>query len=315
MNNTRNSVLLVILLFLLLPAQSILAQAPPAKEVVVELKGGDQIHGRLSEEDDESIVIVSPVLGTLTVLRENIVSITEVNEGGDPEKDSAPKVVAKTEEKVKSPWSGSINLGLTYSEAATRTAAFNLSAAIKKANEDEKFVLNAKYFYSTNAGVVSDNDVIANADQTWFINRSRWSLFALGTYQWDEFQTWEHRVSPYGGLGYAVVEKEDLDLTLRLGAGGTWEYASRELLAQFLFEVKTNWKINSLQSFEGSVRFAPKMDNFLDYIMTLSMNYKLKLGADSPFSLNLSILDIYDSKPTGSTNNDLKLVLSLGYDF
>ena len=192
----------------------------------------------------------------------------------------------------------------------------NISGAIKKETEEAKFALNAKYFYSVNGGVVSDNDVFVNADQTWLINRSRWSIFAMATYQWDEFQLWEHRFSPYAGVGYLLVKKKNLDLTLRLGAGGTWEYTNKDFEPQFLIEIKTDWEISSLQSLEGSARIAPKMNDFSNYLMTLSLNYKLKLAEDSPFSLNLSVLDIYDSQPEdGGTNNDLKLVLSLGYDF
>ena len=58
------------------------------------------------------------------------------------------------------------------------------------------------------------------------------------------------------------------------------------------------------------------MTQFENYLFTLQANYKLSIGENSPFSLNLSVLNIYDSQAgDDGTPNDLKLVVSIGHDF
>ena len=58
------------------------------------------------------------------------------------------------------------------------------------------------------------------------------------------------------------------------------------------------------------------MDDFSNYLLTLSAVYSLKLFDDSPLTFNASLLNIYDSDPgPGETGNDLKLVLGLGWTF
>lgn len=324
---TKRLSVLFVLLLLLFPVRVGLGQVAPAKEVIIELKGGDLIHGRLAGENEDSIIIVSPILGTLTLSREKVISVTELSEGENAEEavaakkkaevEAAAKKKAEEEKKAKGPWSGSVNVGLTYSDATKTTTSFNLSGALDKKTEEEVFHIDALYFYSKENGNTTDNDVIANLDQTWLIEKSRWSFFAKATYQWDEFQGWEHRLSAYGGAGYAIIKEKDLSFTGRFGAGGTYEYTGdRQFDPQLLFQLKTDWTIDQLQSFTGSIQIAPKVTEFSNYLLTLSTNYKVKFGKKSALSLNFTILSIYDSNPTeGGADNDLKLILSLGYNF
>ena len=305
--------------------------APGSNEVVIEVKGGDRIHGKLVSEDGDSVVVVSPVLGTVTLDRDVIESISADGEAAaeaealaqakakEAEAEKA-KVAAEAAEaaKPKSPWSGTVNLGFTYSNASTVTSALNVGGSITKKTDLETFNLNAKYFYAYDDGAVTDNDIVANISDTWYLTKdSPWNYFVQGAYQWDQFQDWEQRFSPYAGVGYALYRLDDLTWNLKFGGGGTWEYTGdRGFDTQFLFETNVDWTIDELQSLTASVRFAPEVSDFSNYLLTVSTNYKLRIGTKSPFSLNLSVLDIYDPKATGdSSTNDLKVVVSLGYDF
>ena len=295
-----------------------------SNQVVIEVKGGDRIHGKLVSEDDSAVVVVSPILGTMTLPREQIDSINyddaaakkAAEEREAARKKAAAEAAAAT--APKSPWSGTVNLGYTYSNATSVTSALNLGGSITKKTELETFNLNAKYFYAYDDGAVTDNDVVANISDTWYVTKdSPWNYFVQGAYQWDQFQDWEQRFSPYGGVGYALYRLDDLTWNLKFGGGGTWEYTGdRGFDTQFLFETNVDWTIDELQSLTASVRFAPEVSDFANYLLTVSTNYKLRIGTKSPFSLNLSVLDIYDPKATGdSSTNDLKVVVSLGYDF
>lgn len=293
-------------------------------QVLVEVKGGDRIHGKLVSENEDSVVVVSPILGTMRLSREQIEGITyqdaEAEAAAKAEAAKAAKAAeaAAAAAKEASPWTAGINLGFSYSRASTVTSSLNIGAQVQKKTDLQTLTLNAKYFYSYDDGSVTDNDIIVNFDDTWYLTKdSRWNYFVKASYQWDEFQQWEQRFSPYAGFGYAIERSDDLTWNLQLGGGGTWEYSGdRGFDPQFLFATNVDWTIDKQQSLTAGVKIAPKITEFSNYLLTLSANYKLRIGNDSPVSLNLSLLDIYDSSATGdSSPNDLKLVLSLGYDF
>ena len=300
-------------------------EGPTPKQVSVSLKNGDVIRGTLAGENDDSIIIKSAILGTVTLPRDQVDSVDELDpkarKAPDPDQaDSASSAVEQAkQDKPDGPFSGSLNIGMTYADASTKNLTLNVGGTIKYDTELSKFSLNGQYFCSRDENAVTDNDVIVVADQTWFFSKAqRWSIFAKGTYQWDQFEIWEQRVSPYGGVGYAIIKQEDLKTQLRLGGGGTYEYGAsdRSWDTQLLFEVNTDWTIDPRSTLTGALSFAPDVSDFDNYLLTLSAVYALKLFEDSPLTFNASVLNIYDSQPgADETGNDLKLILGLGWTF
>lgn len=298
---------------------------PASNEAVIALKNGDRVQGELTDDGKDEITVVSPVFGTVTLDRDQIDDITMLS-GSDEEAEAKKKAAAAADavaaaEKAKSPWSGSVNLGLTYSDNSSTNLTLNLGASAKRETKETVLTMSAQYFYSEDEEEVTDNDVIANIDQTWIMfdanGQLPWSYFAQGTYQWDQFENWEQRVSPYAGIGYALERTENLTVDLRFGGGGTWQYEGNDgFTTQLLFEVNTSWTIDDRSSLTGAVKFAPNVSDFQDYLLTVSAVYKTQLMKDSPLTFNVSFLNIYDSDPgVGENGNDLKLVLGLGYNF
>ena len=324
MIDTLRSICITLPAFLVLPSVPAFSQddAPASNEAIVELKNGDRVQGELTDEGRNEVVVDSPIFGTVTLERAQIEGITMVADvEAKAEAEKKASAAAAAAEKAKSPWSGSVNLGLTYSDNSSTNLTLNLGASAKRETKDSVLNMNVQYFYSQDERSTTDNDVIATFDQTWITSDANgqrpWSYFAQGTYQWDEFETWEQRLSPYAGIGYALERTEDLTVDLRLGGGGTWQYeGDQNFITQFLFEVNSTWKIDDRSSLTGAVKFAPNVSAFDDYFLTLSAVYKTKLLKDSPLTFNISFLNIYDSEPgIGENGNDLKLVMGLGYTF
>lgn len=326
-NSLRTTCLFLLACTVLQNASTFAQDAEPvSNEAVVELKNGDRVQGTLTDDGKDEVVVVSPIFGTVTLSRDQIDTIkmiTSPTTGEDENKmdaEAAADAVAAVE-KPKSPWSGSVNLGLTYSDNSSTNLTLNLGASAKRETKESVLSMNVQYFYSEDEKATTDNDVIANLDQTWILfdddGPRPWSYFAQGTYQWDEFETWEQRISPYAGIGYALKRTEDLTLDLRFGGGGTWQYeGDQSFRTQLLFEVNSSWTIDDRSSFTGAVKFAPDVSAFDEYFLTVSAVYKTKLMKASPLTFNISFLNIYDSEPgIGKNGNDLKLVLGLGYSF
>ncbi|MBT4766738.1 MAG: DUF481 domain-containing protein [Phycisphaerae bacterium] len=223
---------------------------------------------------------------------------------------------AAEEKPAPSPWAGSISLAATASDNSRSSYDIRLGASLKRKRELDQFDLTATWYWSQQDNITTDNDFLMRASQEWYIEKSRWLYFAQGTWQYDQFESWAHRVSPYAGVGYKLFDQDDLTLTIKGGGGATWNYHNNEVDPQLLFEMNTEWKINDRQSLTGFMSIAPDPVNWGNYLATIKADWKLKLGSDTPWAMTLGIRDIYDSRPgRGSNANDLKAYAGLTMDF
>ena len=161
---------------------------------------------------------------------------------------------------------------------------------------------------------MTDNDIIVNADQTWFFTKDGpWSVFAKGTYQWDQFELWEQRFSPYGGFGYAVLREEDLKtnfVSVLVAPTSTGTAIAAGIPSCSSRSTPTGRSTRGRPS--PVLSFAPGQDDFNNYLLTLR-GLLLKLFDDSPLTFNIAVEHLRFRPGTGETGNDLKLVLGLGW--
>ena len=301
------------------------ASAFAGEQVQVVFPGGDQLTGELVSESGDECVIQHAVLGHVTVPRNLIASKTgsethdEAVDAGDARATAAGSEDVETaaiEPPSESPWKGSVSLAATGSKTTTSSYNIRLGAEAHRKSDSEQFDVTASWYWNQSNGATSDNDILVRADQEWFIADSRWLYFAQATWQYDQFEHWEHRVSPYGGVGYKLFDEKDLTLTLKGGGGVTWQYQDGQVDPQLLFELSTDWKIDDRQTLSGGMSIAPDPVDWGNYLAIVSVDWKMKLGSDTPWALNLGLRNIYDSQPSGgSTANDLKAYAGLSLDF
>jgi putative salt-induced outer membrane protein YdiY len=295
-----------------------------ADPVTVIFPDGDRLTGEVVSQSGDTVVIRHAVLGEVTVPASMVSMPTKeevVTTATSAAKEaSAAAVTAEDPAKVSvpdpNPWTGSISLAATASRAANDTTNIRIGGELHRKSDTGQFDLTGSWYWNQNNGKTIDNDMLIRAAQEWFVTDSRWLYFAQGTWQYDQFEDWGHRVSPYGGIGRKLYERDDLELTLKVGAGGTWEYKENRVDPQLLFEANTSWQINDRQSLAGFMSIAPDPLDWGNYLATISIDWKYKLGADTLWSLNLGVRDIYNSQPSGSsTANDFKAYAGLSMEF
>ncbi len=305
----------------------IVASASAGEQVQIVFPGGDRLSGELVSESGDACVIHHAVLGNVTVPRSFVVdesksaSTSSTSDASkvtneDPAPASGDDAEAAIEPEPKSPWKGSVSLAATGSKTTTSSYNIRFAAEAHRKLETEQFDITASWYWNQSNGDTSDNDILVKADQQWFIAESHWLYFVQGTWQYDQFEDWEHRVSPYGGVGYKLFDQEDLTLTLKGGLGATWRYNGDQVDPQLLFELSTDWKIDECQTLTGGASLAPEPMDWDNYLATISVDWKMKLGTDTPWALNIGLRNIYDSQPTGNSSaNDLKAYAGLSFDF
>ncbi|MDP6480107.1 MAG: DUF481 domain-containing protein, partial [Phycisphaerales bacterium] len=239
---------------------------------VVAWPNGDRLSGALRSNEDGVITLATTSLGEVKVKAAGVTLTV-----ADGEKEDAPAVDGASTgaerpplgEDEPSEWTGSLSLAATTSRASGTSNNIRLGGELHRKREFEKFDVTAAWYWNQSNGDTSDNDLLVRADQEWLVRDSRWLYFMQGTWQFDQFEEWGHRVSPYAGVGYQIFAQDDLTLTIKGGGGATWRYHNNEVDPQLLFEMSTEWKINDRQSLVGYMSIAPDPLDWGNYLATI----------------------------------------------
>ena len=353
------------------PASINTAAVPSEPEAVTDeviLADGDVIRGRITEENEDEIVLVHPVFSEMRIPRDRIVAIrreapsrrvagfgevitgagvrppNSLQSGSQIESATQASSQATTQapsgeqqptgeegEAGASPppqdplsaiieknnWTFVLGTAFGYVENVNSELNLRLSAQAEHTSEFARLRINSSYFLNSSNDVIVDNDFLLNTTQDWFINKdSNWSLFARGTYQWDAFELWEHRVSGYVGPNFQLVRTPALELDLRLGLGATYEYAIPQTLPEALISAEWSWEVDDRQKINGVISYVPDFTMTDQYRIEFNAEWNFRLQKEKGLSVYLGIRDQFQSVvPQGSTNNDLRMFGGIKYEF
>ena len=330
------------------------AAPAPGQSVIVALSSGDAIRAKLVSESAESIVVEHPVLGKVTIARSNIASIAASQEPAaakaapvpvidntrlkqeaqpaanadmdapkpqgnvDPGAD-AMKAAAPAPPPVPSPWKLLFDGNVNYVNAASKQLDFRVAAsAVYEEKDVDKWSNSAEYFFRVVDGGTTDNNLLLNSTyDRRLTSNPRWLWFVKGQAQWAPLESYEQRLSAWGGLGYEFLQLPPAKLLGKLGAGYTYEFGDQndgnaELFAQLEWE----WNITDNQAIVGSFWITPAFEDFSNYLTLFRTEWTLKI-ADIPGLKGLGgIRWQYQSEVTPSTalQNDIRLYAGRRYE-
>ena len=317
-----------------------------ADEIV--LADGDVIRGTIVEENDDEVVLMHPVFEQMRIPRDRILAVKRgaprppkpgfgeivTGAGVRPQTSTRqmPPQETPAQETVQDPdedsektidalvnfehWNFVIGAAFGYVENVNSEFNVRLSAQAEHNSEFARLRINGAYFLNSANSEIIDNDISFSTTQDWFFPESDWSIFARGSYQWDEFELWEHRVSGYVGPGYKLFNTETLAVDTRFGAGVTYEYGVPQTFPELLASVEWTWQINDRQKLAGTFSYAPEVTNFNQFRLSLNAEWNFQLQEAEGLSFYIGLKNEYQSiVPQGSTRNDLRLFGGIKYDF
>lgn len=308
---------------------------------VLTLQTGDTLRGTIVSQSEESVVINHPDLGELTIPRDRIASvlITEDVEAvpaadGESAEGAAPAPAAPTTAPAVDPlteaeqndflqtlsdWNVSLELGFTGSAGNSETLNFYFRGTAGQETDDYRFGLGTTYFLNTNSSETTKNELTMTGRYDWLLPDSDWFYFADGRYQYDQFQSWDHRLSGFGGVGYDWIKREHYTLSLRAGAGVTYDIfrnKSDELTPEGLLGAEMGWQITENQKLAAGIDLYPSLDEFPEFRTIAYANWQLKMPDFDGISIKLGVENEYDSKTEGDAeHNDVKVYGALVVDF
>lgn len=176
-------------------------------------------------------------------------------------------------------WTTQFELGLTGSSGNSESLNLRVGFSTSYEDELERWVYSALYQYETSDGDPSTNAFTTDLTKDWFIPESPWYVSAKAGYQWDQFESWRHRVTGSVGPGYYFIREDDLELRGSVSPaftkdfGGDENFSPEMLVAMELLK----WKIDDVQTINAAIEYRPSLEAISDYRVNVRAEYQLQL--------------------------------------
>ncbi len=305
----------------------------------LELTTGEVLRGRLVEQNDDFVVFEHPVLGRLTIPAGSVQTLRELPATPAPvAAEAAPSepaimddaIVVKPVTKVKGTWDSTFSLGLNASSGKTDEGSFRLSLDSVYQDPNKKFTFDSFYLYKQTESIATENKLTAGIRGDWPFAGSLWGYFGQGRYDFDEFQSWRHRLTAGGGFTYLLVDLDRIEpandtkrtntLTFSAhgGIGLNREFGSlnTEIEYEGILGLNFAWRISRRQRFTIDGTIFPGISDSGEYRFVSRANWSLRLDNLDGITLNAGYFYEYQSDADpGIDPNDLQFFISLGIDF
>lgn len=229
---------------------------------------------------------------------------------------STAELVAQAQAEQEAKWESQIRLGLNGSRGNTDSEDLYAVFTTKRETTKTAFNFLADYKLGRENDESTENRLLLQARNDWFINESPWSVFVLGEVEFDEFEDWYARLVGTVGLGYQFIKNDVTTLNGRIGFGGSYEVDGdpEEFTPEAYLGADWSHKLTEKQSLTASVDYFPSLEDSADYRIIGRAGYQVLLDEETSMSLILGVEDRYDSTAEDDKNN-IDYFLQLGWSF
>ena len=292
----------------------------PGYAAIIKLSSGDSINAQVIDNTDSYIKVEHSVLGTLTIKRSQIISLND--DEITPVKLQSTTVSASevevSEEALKDNglfkrgwvfpgFDRRFSLGISGKESNSSNIDVYTAFDADYENDYKRWDIGFRSNYSSDDRDSTDNDFRIHVNRDWLNPDSPWRYFAKGQYDWDQFKSWDYRLTGIAGPGYRLIKNERLELIGRTGLSLKKEYGSDDddLEAELMLGFNSDWKLAKLQTVEFGTEFFSPFEDFgeirnlshLDWIYKLTdddRQLSLKLSLDYEYDWNVDPGDKHD---------------------
>jgi putative salt-induced outer membrane protein YdiY len=216
-------------------------------------------------------------------------------------------------------WGHTVALGLNGSEGNTEN--LSIRASLKGERKEEFMATAYELIYGRveQSGDVTQNRFEGRARNDWLFRDSpRWRYFLTATYEYDDFQDWQHRVTVGNGFGYAFIQDERTLLLGRAGIGVVREFGGSDnrWRPEGILGVDLEHKLTERQKLTATAEVFPELLELGPYRARAAASWEVLLDEEMNLNLRLGVEDRYDSSPgEGRKRNDFTYFAMLGFTF
>jgi putative salt-induced outer membrane protein YdiY len=201
------------------------------------------------------------------------------------------------------PWDAGIELGLNGSSGTSESFSIRTGGYAKLDSRFAKLDFSLYYNRTSAGGVTTQDNAQMDVRNDWLLDESSpWTLYALGSVFYDNFQDFDVQSNANSGVGYKIADFPDLTLMTRVGAGASREFGGvdDEWTPEALFGFNYEQKVTQMQKFACNLEYYPEFEEFGRYRLVTDAGYEIALDKPSNLSLKFSVNDRYDSTPNGA---------------
>lgn len=231
--------------------------------------------------------------------------------------EKAAEAAAEEQKKLQADffenWSGQGELGGFHSTGNTNSTGVSASLKLKKEGVKWRYNLRALADYQRTNGMTDREQFLFALEPNYKIS-DRLYAFGLAQYERDRFQGFSSRVTLSGGLGYAVIKKDDVVLNVK--GGPAWRKTSligggSETNLSGLAALDSFWQVSDTLRLTQDLNALVESDNST-FTSTTGLEAKL-IGA---LSARLSYSWEHETNPPpGVEKTDKISRATLVYDF
>jgi len=314
---------------LLLFSLVLMPASAEAVQTRLELINGDALTVELSKETDSHYIVQHPVLGELSIDKNQVMTAASEEEIAATTDNSATPTSAVAEPQVAQAeddglfgtgilthWKRRFDLGLAGSAGKSRNHQINIAFNADYDTDFTRISHRTAYFRAKSEGDLSDHSFYSTINRDWLRPGTPWFHFAGGRVDWDEFKDWDLRANANGGVGYEFVKTDNWLLLGRSGLGFNQTFGGEreEFTPEGLIGVETTWDMNDHQHVEFSNNLYPSLRDMGEYRNLTAFDWVLDLNSYVGVALKLGLLNEYDSATEeGISKNDFKYTVSLAW--
>lgn len=317
------------------PAAAQSAQQPAARQpeldgflghrVRLTLTNGEVVRGELTALADGAVHILHPIFGEIALARAMVANVALDQQPNatiptpQPEPEAPETVVPPPPTSLLEGWKGTVEFGLNGSSGNTERV--NLRAglgATRKTNKIETS-LNFTYVWAKDEGDNTENRARVDLRNDWLLgDDSPWRAFLKGSFEFDEFQDWDTRLSVFGGLGYEFIDTSETFLLGRIGAGVTREFGGddNDVMPEGLLGLDFRHALTERQQINATAEFLPDLDDVGQFRAIGRASYDILIDPEANLKLKIGVEDRYDSDPgDGYRRNDFDYFALIAWEF
>jgi putative salt-induced outer membrane protein YdiY len=204
------------------------------------------------------------------------------------------------------PWDMGVELGLNGSSGTSDTLSARVGTTMKRESRFSKLDFSTYYNRTVSEGLVTQNNATLNVKNDWLLDDSvPWTLFAKVDAFYDKFQAYDEQTNLDSGVGYRFWHEPSLNLTGRLGTGGSREFGgpNTDWTPEGLAGIDYDQKITAAHKLCCKIEYFPDLEEFANYRIVSEASWEVALAQPSNLSLKISATDRYDSTPDGAKPN------------
>ncbi|MDB6122777.1 MAG: hypothetical protein JWQ71_1770 [Pedosphaera sp.] len=325
-----------------------MVDAALAQNVILHLRNGDRIAGTIISENTNQVTVSTVWIKELAVPLAQIerrelsatntvltvktsapaVVVTTVLTNKPAATNAVTAALAKPVVPPPKPswfkrWKGDVSVGADLVYGATDRQLYHghlgLTYSQPYEHNPQKFfrdVLNFNAEYGKTDGVLSANRMDGSSKTDFDVGRKIYVYNLVGA-GYDEIRKIDIRYEVGPGVGYHLFTKTNYVMNVELGSNYQAEYRSDNTRSENFYAriaEDITWKLNKTTALVEKFELFPQLGNSTQYRARFEAT--LSHSILSNLSLNLTLLDLYDTRPASAVpHNEVQVRSSLGFKF